>query len=145
VKIIRVWPFTISLVCVGLVVLFCIGAEAEAQTGGTTIGVNCAKGGSINNALKLKADPLTIEIRGECHEDVVISRNNVTLRGIDPGATVVAASNQAIRIDRASRVTLENLTVTGSTKPALPGAGIFLFHSSGIVLSNVKAEGNREE
>jgi hypothetical protein len=144
VTIMRVRPFIIALVCVGLVWLFSAAAEAKDESGSKTIAVDCGKGGSINNALKDTASKLIIQIRGVCHEDVVIARDDVTLRGVDPDATVVAQANQAIRIDRASRVTLEDLKVTGSTKPALPGAGIFLFHSSGVVLSNVKAEGNRE-
>jgi hypothetical protein len=75
---------------------------------------------------------------------VVVARDDVTLLGLGSDPTVVALANNAIWIDRASRVTLENLTVTGSTNPDPTGAGIFVFQSSGVVISNVQAEGNWE-
>lgn len=129
--------------CAVLVLLTCFAAEAKDKSGIKTIVVKCDKGDSINEALEDKADELIIEIRGICQEDVVISRSDVTLRGVDPDATVVAQSEQAIRIDRASRVTLEDLTVRGSTGPGLSGIGIFVDTSTGVTVSNVKAEENR--
>jgi hypothetical protein len=143
--IMRVRPFIIALVCVGLVWLFSAAAEAKDESGSKTIAVDCGRGGSINNALKDTASKLIIQIRGECHEDVAIARDDVTLSGVDPDATVVARSMRAVWIDRVSRVTLENLTVrggTGSTGPT--GAGIFVERSTGLTISNVKAEGNFE-
>ena len=131
---------------VGVVLILLMGMPAEAGNtpGVKTIRIDCARGDSINQALADKADKLMIEIDGTCQEDVVIARDDVTLLGLGSNATVVAQNNQAIYIDRSSRVTLENLTVTGSTNPDITGAGIFVFQSSGVVILNVQAEGNWE-
>jgi hypothetical protein len=133
-----------AIVGVALILLMGLVAEAGSGPGVKTIRVDCNRGDSINRALADKADKLIVEISGTCQEDVVVARDDVTLLGLDSDPTVVAQANNAIWIDRASRVTLENLTVTGSTNPDPTGAGIFVFQSSGVVISNVQAEGNRE-
>ena len=133
-----------AIVGVALILLAGLVAEAGSAPGVKTIRVDCNRGDSINQALADKADGLIIEIQGTCQEDVVVARDDVTLLGLGSDPTVIAQANNAIWIDRASRVTLENLTVTGSTNPDPTGAGIFVFQSSGVVISNVQAEGNRE-
>ena len=133
-----------AIVGVALFLLMGLVAEAANTPGIKTIRVDCNRGDSINQALADRADELIIEISGTCQEDVVIARDDVTLLGLGSDPTVVALANNAIWIDRASRVTLENLTVTGSINPDITGAGIFVFQSSGVVISNVQAEGNRE-
>ena len=133
-----------AIVGVALILLMGLVAEAGSAPGVKTIRVDCNRGDSINQALADKADGLIIEIQGTCQEDVVVARDDVTLLGLGSDPTVVALANNAIWIDRASRVTLENLTVTGSTNPDPTGAGIFVFQSSGVVISNVQAEGNWE-
>jgi hypothetical protein len=75
--------------------------ETSAGPRTLTVAVNCSAAESINEALERKAEELIVEITGSCHEDVVIERNNVTLRGVTPGVTVVAASSTAIFLERA--------------------------------------------
>ena len=129
--------------CVGLVWLFCLSAEAKDESGNKTIVVNCDKGDSINEALEERADKLIIKIRGTCQEDVVIERDDVTLRGVGPDATVVAEYGPAIWVVAVSRITLENLTVSGGYGPGPYASGIFLEGSSGVFVSNVTAKENK--
>lgn len=52
-----------------------------------TVSVDCSKKGqSIQKALDAHhaSGPLTIEVSGICHEDVLISRSDTTIRGSDP-------------------------------------------------------------
>ena len=57
------------------------------------VDVFCAKGDSINQALTQAADILTVTVHGMCTEDVVISRNFVTLTGNDPAVDGVIGAN----------------------------------------------------
>ena len=108
--------------CVGLVWLFCGAAEGKDESGVTTVVVNCKTGGSINEALKVSANELVIEIRGMCRENVTVSRDWVTLRGgnskkdgiesqlEDP---FVGGLRPAVVAWKANRVVFENLTLRG--------------------------------
>ena len=86
-----------------------------------TVSVDCAKGESINKALAKSAQEqsLTVEIEGLCHENVVVTRDRVTLRGDDPATDGIAAVAHTESIDAAvwvrgaHLVTLENLKLTG--------------------------------
>ena len=126
----------LGLGCAVLVLLTCFAAEAKDGSGVKTILVDCDKGQTIGKALEKKAYALIIEISGTCQEEVVIERNNVTLRGIMPGATVVAASSSAIFLDRVSRVSIENLSVQGGTEEA----GVLVWQSTGISVSDLVVE-----
>jgi len=130
------------LVCIGLVLFICPAAEAKDESGAKTVIVDCEKGDSINEALEEKADELVIEIVGTCQEDVVIERNNVTLRGAGSGATVVAASSTAIYLDRVSRVSLENLSAQGGIEGPgdIGGAGVAVVLSTGVSVSDLVVE-----
>jgi hypothetical protein len=54
------------------------------------ISVNCgAPGASIQAALaRFPGEPLRVEIRGECRENVVVTRSDVELVGVDPAAGI---------------------------------------------------------
>lgn len=105
-----------------------------------TIAVDCAAGGSINEALKQPADELTVEISGFCDEIVDLSRSNVTLRGSDPLTDGIHASaslpyNSAILVRGvAGGVALENLSLTGAM------AGFSINDSFGVHLTNCRLE-----
>lgn len=92
-------------------------APAHAQPRPKTVTVDCAAGGSINAALRRTAPVLVVEIRGVCVEDVVITRDNVTLRGADPAVDGIraisgAAGNPTVAVEApAHTVSLENLTI----------------------------------
>ncbi len=66
-----------------------VSSYADAQS--EIVRVDCGKGQSINRALAAKAEELTIEIRGLCHESVIVSRDRVTLRGSDADVAGIAA------------------------------------------------------
>ena len=86
-----------------------------------TVAVDCTKNESINEALtKYPAvRNLTIQISGMCHENVVITRDYVTLHGSDPANDGVQAevsdeiSDATVWVRGAELVTLENLKLTG--------------------------------
>jgi hypothetical protein len=83
--------------------------------------VNCQKGESVNKALAKQtgAAALVVEISGTCHENVVVTRDRVTLRGTDPDADgIQAVSNveqfdAAVWVRDAQFVTIENLKLAG--------------------------------
>ena len=105
---------------VGLVLLFCFGAEAKDESGVKTILVDCDKGDSINKALGEKADELIIKIKGMCQEHVVIERDNVTLLGSDPAVDGIKGpigdpeAIALVELRQTADVRLENLMITGS-------------------------------
>lgn len=104
------------------------GAAAQAKA----VRVDCTKpGGSIAAALKSAAPEVVIEIRGLCHERVLVQRSGVTLRGADPAfdglVGPVGSSTALLEISDASltegvfvnedaryAVTLENLSFRGN-------------------------------
>ena len=103
-----------------------------------TVRVYCGSwwSGSINKALETPAEELAIEIHGMCTEDVVISRDNVTLLGADPESdgiqSEVEGKGAALTVIGSRFVTVENLTLNGGFK--LPSA-------SSAVLSNCLTTG----
>jgi hypothetical protein len=86
-----------------------------------TVRVDCGRNQSINRALERhpQVENLTVEIEGICTENVVITRDRVTLRGADPSTDGIRAASDATQIDAAvwirgaHQVTLENLKLTG--------------------------------
>lgn len=113
-----------------------------------TVKVDCTKGKSINTALNANqhVDQLTIEIDGICYENVhVENAENVTLIGDDPdedGINGVSTDPSAvvgttITIRRSTRVTLENLKITGGANN-----GIGVSYSNAIRVENCIVEDN---
>lgn len=91
-----------------------------------TTTVNCNEGQSIGEALKQGGpfNPLVVIVQGTCNENVVITRDDVTLQG-DPGAAVTAANPalDTILVDGARRIVLDHLTVTGGRNCIAGGRG----------------------
>jgi len=79
--------------------------------------VDCAAGMTIASALKQgdSRKPLVLTIRGQCNENVTITRDDVTLRGDSKSWGVVNGPSSTIpTIDiLAHRVTVDWLTITG--------------------------------
>lgn len=94
---------------------------AAAQAPAPVVKVNCDKGDGINQALTkhASAPALVVEIDGLCHENVVVTRDRVTLRGTDPGDDGIQATanveqhDTAVWVRGAQFVTVENLKLTG--------------------------------
>lgn len=110
------------LLAAGLALMLPSAALAKPKP--ATSSVDCtdpdpSKHDHIADALEVVGDPLTIEIRGICHEDVLIERDNVTLIGSDPtvdGIQAVDTENirgSAVYVRNARFVRLENLHLSG--------------------------------
>ena len=91
--------------------------------------VKCGKGKTIGKALEKgnKRKPLVIIVQGPepCKENVIITRDDVTLRGDkDVGGTVTASDpdRPTILIEGAHRVVIDYLTVSGG-KNGINGVG----------------------
>jgi len=83
--------------------------------GPTTILVDCDNGETITEALQQLGDPLTIQVKGVCNENVEIVRNDVTLIAHPSGGTVNGGptlDKHTINV-RASRIVIDGLTLTG--------------------------------
>src|SRR5262245_3459039 len=75
--------------------------------------VDCDKGQTIGDALLQANDnSLLVQIKGTCHEDVTLHRDNVTFQGISPDATVVGS----FTIDGKSQIALQNFTIREGDK-----------------------------
>lgn len=120
-----------------------VGARAPT----TTEKVNCHKGESINKALtKHPGAALVVEISGMCRENVVVTRDRVTLRGSDPGTDGVEAAaddeqtDAAVWVRDAQLVTVENLKLTGGFSGLLASNVGVPF----LRLKNCRLEGNNQ-
>ncbi len=113
----------------------------------STITVKCAKGETITRALtrglwaQLRGRPLTIIVRGTCHENVTIKQDDVTLLGDpDDGGTVIASDPalDTISIQGAKRVVINNLTVQGSNTNGIHGSqgASFTVENNSIIREN---------
>ena len=105
---------------------------ASAHDRVRTVVVDCTEGRTIAHALERGDEdkPLVVIVRGMCHENVVIDRDDVTLQGDTSGGGVTGLdpTKDTILIEGARRVGIENLTVSGG------GNGIaFIQGSSGTV------------
>ena len=109
------------LLCACLLMSTAPTRSAGAQAPAATEKVDCGKGESINKALAKNpsAAALVVEVSGLCHENVVVTRDRVTLRGADPAADGIQAvanveqTDAALWVRGAQLVTVENLRLTG--------------------------------
>lgn len=100
------------------------------------------KGETIGQALDQHAKPgraLTVNIKGTCTENVVVTADDTTLKGA-PTATVTSTdpAQNTILINGASRCTIENLTVSGSRN------GIAAINAGSLTVQNVEAKDNAQ-
>lgn len=120
------------------------GATAAQTT--ATVKVDCSKGQSINKALADKKDErsLIVEIEGMCNENVILTRDRVTLRGANPSTDGIQAESNVAPIDSAlwvrgaHEVTIENLKLTGGYAGLLASEASTLF----LGMFNCRLEGN---
>jgi parallel beta-helix repeat protein len=110
-------------------------AEAKSVT------VKCGKG-TISKALS-NTGPLTVVVQGICMENVIITGDDVTLKG-DPGATVIAAdaAKPNIVIDGARRVLIADLRIQGGINGILGQRGS-AFDAENVTVQNAVADGIR--
>jgi Right handed beta helix region len=93
------------------------GVLAPFPAQALTLNVDCSAGKTIAQALKQgdERKPLVVVIKGTCNESIRIVRDDVTLRGDPVAGGIVHGPDAGVNTIEilASRVTLDNLTVTG--------------------------------
>ena len=112
------WLF---LLCACLLMPAAPTPSVAARASAGTLKVNCHKGESVNKALAKDPDAasLVVEISGLCKENVVVTRDRVTLRGADPATDGIQAAGNteqtdaAVWVRGAQLVVVENLKLTG--------------------------------
>jgi hypothetical protein len=106
-----------SLLSPSILVLLAGTAAAHPRT----VDVDCRRGESIGAALRRRGNPLTIEIRGICRENVVVDRSDVLLQGADPASDGIRADLDtlpALLVRDARAVQVRRLSLFGGS-PAL--------------------------
>lgn len=134
------WPAIVT----GQFEFFSAYPMKDKSTG--TVTVDCNKGESINQALTKSplTRNLTVEIRGLCTENVVVTRDHVTLHGTDPANDGIQAdlneefTDVALWVREAQLVTVENLKLTGGFSGLL-ATNVTL---TNLHLINCRLEGN---
>ena len=140
--------FWLFLLCASLLMPAAPTQSVVARAPTATEKVNCGKGESINKALARHpgAAALVVEVSGMCRENVVVTRDRVTLRGSDPATDGVEATADAEQTDAAvwvrdaQLVTIENLKLTGGFSGLLASNVGVPF----LRLKNCRLEGNNQ-
>lgn len=106
-----------------------------------TVTVDCDAGDTLAVALETRAEALTIEFTGTCAEELVITRDRLTIRGLDASATVTddpATSGPDVSfLLQGADVTFESFTVDGAAN-----RGIRVQRSSGVQLEDMTVRNN---
>jgi hypothetical protein len=121
-------------------------AAAAKDKPSLAVHVDCAKGESVNDAISKNqtAQSLFVEVSGLCHENVVITRDRVTLHGTDPASDGIEAADDvestdaAVWVRGAQNVALENLKLTGG----FAGLTATSVNLPSILVTNCRLEGN---
>jgi hypothetical protein len=87
-----------------------LAAPLPTDPGVRTERVRCDRGETLSRALGRGADVLVVEFQGTCTEEVVIRRDDVTLRGTGSNPTLIGG----VTLEGASRITLEGFTSRNS-------------------------------
>jgi hypothetical protein len=121
-----------------------ISGAAAATPGPKVVQVDCDGPRTLAAALDDRSERLVVEFEGECEEDVLIARDDVTLRGIAPGAIVrgtpglpPAQRQPGVRVEGGRRVTLETFAIQDSDS-----RGIQLTRGAEVVIRSLTVDGN---
>jgi len=92
--------------------LILTSAEAGKAATKARIQINCDQGRSLQRTIdRLRiVNPLVIEFSGVCEENILVARDDLTVRGVDEGATVKGHFD----VQGASRIRLEDFTIRDS-------------------------------
>lgn len=106
-------------------------APVEAQS--PSVVVDCTRGQRLTNALKRGPSKAQLDLgfRGTCRENLVISRDGVSLQGIGANARIEGG----LILDGATRITLKNFTASNS-----PDIGILVGNGSAATLRDLRVE-----
>jgi hypothetical protein len=135
----RLFARTVATAALILTTATVAALPAVADPDSRTVQVNCAAGGRLGPALVLRAAALTVRFRGTCNERITIARDDVTLAGAAPGATIVGS----VTLDGASRVRLADFTVRdtpGDDPFRFEGDGIRILASQKVTVERVRTE-----
>ena len=117
-------------------------AALEMSAHMRALSVDCTKGERIGDALAhttATARHVTIFVSGLCRERVIISRDDITLRGVSPGAGIEGPPDQpALRLNRAQRIALHQLTISGGRGIEAEGS---TFVANGLFASGSSRDG----
>jgi hypothetical protein len=105
-----------SILSTAIAVIVIVALESAAAA--AVVNVNCnLRGRSIGGALgaHAKTPDLVLVVAGTCTENVVITRDDVTIRTNGTPASVVAADSSlsAITLDAAHRIVIDGLVANG--------------------------------
>lgn len=109
-----------------------LAAVATAKDAPKSVRVDCAKGESVSAALDSTAAALVVEFTGVCAEDLVIERDDVTLRGAAPGAALGSIAMRGV-----DSIRFENFAVANAD-----GRGLDIRACTNIQLDGIVANGN---
>ena len=103
--------------------------------------VDCDAGETLADALQTRAESLTIEFTGTCAEELVITRDRVTLRGLDASATVTddptTSGPDPTFLLQGADVVFQGFTIDGSAN-----RGIRVQRSSGVRIEEMVLRNN---
>jgi hypothetical protein len=118
-----------------ILVIGCLGLIVP-DIKAATIKVKCGKGQSVQSALDSLTGPATIIVTGTCHENVVITKDDVTIQG---GTFVGPDPNQnTIQVQAARRVLITGATVGGAN------TGVRAYQGGSLTLENSLIEANAQ-
>ena len=128
-------------------------AALEGSSAPQVVEVDCSAGGSVMAALAEAAGrsaPLTIGVRGTCTEQVVVSRDDVSIVGWSPGAGLqgLTSTSPVISVRGGQRLRLSALSLQGGSSALDVGSGASVNASSlqitgatyGVSVSNASVE-----
>ncbi|MEI9479068.1 MAG: right-handed parallel beta-helix repeat-containing protein [Deltaproteobacteria bacterium] len=121
----------LALLVIGFLGLIVPSLAAAQQP---TIKVNCNKGESVQSALDNLTGPATIVVKGTCHENVVIKKDDVTIEG---GTFLGPDPNQnTIHVQGARRVLITGATIGGERN------GVGLYQGGSVTIERSSIQGN---
>jgi hypothetical protein len=138
----RQFSIVILALCATLVTPVLLGAQVGPPIlSQATVTVDCDANETLAAALATRALSLTVEFTGTCAEELVISRDRLTIRGLDASATVTddpaTTDLSPSFLLQGADVVFQSFTIEGSA-----GRGIRIQRSSGVRLEDMTVRNN---
>lgn len=113
-----------------------VNALSSGSVGPIELDVECGIGESVNDALNSVAgndSEVIVSVSGLCLEDVIITRDDVTIRGLDASSKIQGTFAVSARRG-AARINVESITLTGAY------AALSCFSGASVTATNVIME-----
>jgi parallel beta-helix repeat protein len=105
-----------------------------------TIKVKCDRGQSVQSALDSLTGPATIEVTGNCKENLIIVKDDVTINAINGASFAALDANQnTIQITGARRVIINGAIVKGGKNGVAPYQGGSVTVKRSVIQDNSEA------